>query len=256
MELLVGGSYEETGLLERELLKHLGLRPEHTLVDVGCGSGRLAAALKEFTKVKYWGTDVLEEALEHARRRVERTDWDFLVVSRPEIPAPNAAADWVVFFSVFTHLLDEDIFKYLREARRVAKPTGKIVCSFLDLECGTHWPTFLHTVADENPNRVLNKFTTRNGLSRLARAAGLGVVAIHDGAEKWIVVEETINGSDGRRRHEKVEFGQSVAIFDVFPEESYRARNPDVRDAIDAGHIPSAAAHYHSFGRNEGRSLA
>ena len=53
-----------------------------------------------------------------------------------------------------------------------------------------------------------------------------------------------------------LEFGQSVAIFDVFPEESYRARNPDVRDAIDAGHIPSAAAHYHSFGRNEGRSLA
>lgn len=114
MELLVGGSYEETGLLERELLKHLGLRPEHTLVDVGCGSGRLAAALKEFIKVKYWGTDVLEEALEYARRRVERTDWDFLVVSRPEIPVPNAAADWIVFFSVFTHLLDEDIFKYLR----------------------------------------------------------------------------------------------------------------------------------------------
>lgn len=250
LELVVGGKYEEVGQLEFSVVRQLGLRPEHSIVDVGCGSGRLAAALQSFLTGRYWGTDLLASALEYARWRcAAREHFKFLHVTTPTIPVPNNHADFVVFFSVFTHLLDEDIFKYLREARRVAKPTAKIVCSFLDLECEAHWPVFLATAANDDPARVLNKFTTCNALGRLARAAGLNVRAIHPGTQKWISTGEE-NGRDLL-----VEFGQSIAILDVFPEESYLALYPDVKAAVATGMFRSGAHHYETCGHKERRPL-
>ena len=43
------------------------------------------------------------------------------------IPAPDGEADMVCFFSVLTHLLHEESYVYLQDARRVLKPTGKLV---------------------------------------------------------------------------------------------------------------------------------
>ena len=37
----VGGSFDAIGYLEKQLLLHHGLMPNHSLVDIGCGSGRV-----------------------------------------------------------------------------------------------------------------------------------------------------------------------------------------------------------------------
>src|SRR4051812_2923054 len=44
----VGGEFEAVGALERDLLIQYGLGPDDYLVDVGCGSGRLASALADY----------------------------------------------------------------------------------------------------------------------------------------------------------------------------------------------------------------
>ncbi len=90
-----------------------------------------------------------------------RPDWRFMANHLPSIPVEDSIADFVTFFSVFTHLLDEDIFRFLSEAKRVAKPGGQIVFSFLDFECESHWPIFEATLSDQNPQRVINKFISR-----------------------------------------------------------------------------------------------
>lgn len=254
LELVVGGKYEEVGQLEFFALRQLGLVPEHAIVDVGCGSGRLAAAVQSYLTGRYWGTDILTSALAYAQWRCSRDNFEFIHVTTPIIPVVENSADFVVFFSVFTHLLDEDIFKYLREARRVAKPSGKVVCSFLDFESEAHWPIFLATVADQDPTRVLNKFTTRNALSRLARAAGLNVQSFYPGTEKWIASAQKHSGTDSTADY--IEFGQSIAVFDVFPEESYLALHRDVHDAVKAGQFRSGAHHYDVCGHKEGRALS
>ncbi|XXK29580.1 hypothetical protein ACMAZH_00180 [Arenicellales bacterium nBUS_45] len=41
----VGGSFDAIGYLEKQLLLHHGLMPNHSLVDIGCGSGRLLSQL-------------------------------------------------------------------------------------------------------------------------------------------------------------------------------------------------------------------
>ncbi len=41
----VGGNYEHFGVLEHALLRGEGLRDGSAIVDVGCGSGRLATKL-------------------------------------------------------------------------------------------------------------------------------------------------------------------------------------------------------------------
>jgi ubiquinone/menaquinone biosynthesis C-methylase UbiE len=157
MEQIVGGQYGQIGILESSALLTLGLRPDDCVVDVGCGSGRLAVALAPFLKGEFIGTrDILGEALEFAREKAGRTEWEYYETFQPVIPIADAQADVVCFFSVFTHLLDGDILRFLAETTRAAKSGGKIVFSFLDFEAESHWAVFLSTVSDSNPNRILN----------------------------------------------------------------------------------------------------
>jgi len=52
-QLTIGGHFEQFGILERELLKLYGLRPDHYVIDIGCGSGRLTHALASYLKGNY-----------------------------------------------------------------------------------------------------------------------------------------------------------------------------------------------------------
>ncbi len=215
MSLIVGGQYRAIGILESSALRTHGLRPEHTLVDVGCGSGRLAVALREFLKGRFCGTDVLEKALAYAREKCARPDWEFVRTIEPVIPVEDETADYVCFFSVFTHLLDEDIYRFLVEAKRVAKSGGAIVFSYLDFEVPSHWTVFESTVANRNHDRVLNKFISKPAITKWCEQIGLSVECLHEGYEPWITLTESFRYSDGREAKGIAEFGQSVAILRV-----------------------------------------
>jgi ubiquinone/menaquinone biosynthesis C-methylase UbiE len=213
MEWVVGGQYLQIGILESSLLRTLGLRSTDTVVDVGCGSGRLAYALRSFLTGRFVGTDILEEVLAYARARVLRTDWEFILTTDTMIPVMGRVADFVTFFSVFTHLLDEDIYRFLFEAKRVAKAGAPIVFSYLDYDVESHWTVFEQTMADRNPDRVLNMFMSKSAIRRWARELELEIVRLYDGDEKWIHLTENFTYIDGRGASGVVEFGHSVAVL-------------------------------------------
>ncbi len=245
MELVVGDYYHEIGALEKAALIQLGLAPTHTLIDIGTGSGRLPYQLRDYLSGHFLGTDVLAELLDHAREKCGRPDWTFTAVTGPEIPAPDATADFVTFFSVFTHLLDEDIYRYLREARRVLKPSGFVVASFLDLENSVHWALFERTVAHHAPGQVLDRFITASTLQCFAHGLGFFSEAIHDGSKSWIPTSDSSTAA----------LGQSVIVLRPFPEEAYLARHPDVKQAVAEGRVASGLQHYRNCGFREGRAL-
>lgn len=210
----VGGEFMAIGKIERDLLIGLGLQPDQTVVDVGCGSGRLAFPLAHFlTQGRYFGFDVVPELVEHAQIITQRPDWTFQVTNGTQIPVPDEMADVVCFFSVFTHLLHEDTYRYLREAKRVLRPGGKVVFSFLEFAISPHWDIFHTMVENTQPNQVHNQFISRDGIVMWAQSLGLEVTTIHDGDKPHIALTERVQWDNGAVMEGQGHLGQSVAVL-------------------------------------------
>jgi SAM-dependent methyltransferase len=213
MELAVGGEFSAMGKLERQLLVQHGLTPEAYVIDVGCGSGRLAYPLSEYLRGRYLGTDVVPELLTHARSLVPRPDWRFELVDRIRIPERDGQADMICFFSVFTHLLHEDSYRYLVDAHRVLKPGGKVVLSFLEFAIASHWSVFENNVRRTGPERPLDMFVGRDALRAWADHAGFDIEAFHDGDQPYIVLPSPIQMEDGTVHAGRGSLGQSVCVL-------------------------------------------
>jgi SAM-dependent methyltransferase len=191
MALSVGGHYDRFGVLEFLLLRQLGLSDTATVVDVGCGAGRLAVRLAALPGVRYCGTDVVPQLINYARRRCARPDFGFALVDRIEIPAKAASADFITFFSVFTHLLHEEAFVYLEEAKRVLKPGGTVVFSFLDYGVSHNWGVFqsnIEWVRSRSYMGHINIFMHPADLNLWADKLGFTVAATIRGDEQAIAV--------------------------------------------------------------------
>jgi SAM-dependent methyltransferase len=124
-----------------------GLRPEHRVLDIGSGIGNLALALKDHLTGGYHGLEINREAVEWCQRAISprypsfqfhRADVSSTVynpagaqaASGYRFPFPDGTFDFILLSSVFTHMLPDEVAQYLREIRRVLKPSGLCVCSF------------------------------------------------------------------------------------------------------------------------------
>lgn len=213
LQQAVGGSFIAVGQLERALLLQLGLQPDHFVADIGCGSGRLACQLASMPGLGYLGTDVVPELLQHAKRLSNRSDWSFQEARGLTIPVKENTADFVCFFSVFTHLRHEDTYRYLREAKRILKPSGKIVFSFLEFYIPSHWAMFDGMIKREDPGYHVDQFMDRDGIRAFAQYLDLEVEAIYDGDKPHIPFDGVITWDDGRTMTGQGALGQSVAVL-------------------------------------------
>lgn len=213
MSLAVGGHFDAVGLLEYFLLIQNGLQKQHNVVDVGCGSGRLAFQLKDFLTGQYVGTDVVPDLYKYAQTICQRPDWKFLSTSGLTIPISDNYADFVCFFSVFTHLLHEESYTYLEEAKRVIKPRGIIIFSFLEFAIPSHWDVFQRVLDDNRPDKVLNQFISRDAIMAWAEHLNLQILEITDGDKPHINLDRTVRWEDGREMIGKGNLGQSVCVL-------------------------------------------
>ncbi len=210
MSLAVGGEYDSFGLLMRQILIDAGLRRSHYLIDAGCGSGRLSHVL---TVEKYLGTDVVPELLAHARSRCPNPAWRFELVNDIVIPEQAGAADMVCFFSVLTHLLHEDSYRYLAEAHRVLKPGGKVVFSFLEFKIRCQWSIFENMVKQREGGGHHNQFMSRDAIAAWAEHLGFSIDTTYDGDTPHIPLERPLKLDDGRIVEGMTSLGQSVCIL-------------------------------------------
>ena len=188
METAIGGGFEQFGKIQAATLRHYGLPQDGYLIDVGCGSGRLASPMSKWLKGRYLGIDLVPDLVAHARKLADRPDWRFEVIEHIGIPEADGVADMVCFFSVITHLLHEQSYIYLDEARRVLKPGGVIVFSFLEFAEPGHMPVFRDTVKEARlrARHPLNVFVERVAILAWAAELGLEVVEIRGGADEIV----------------------------------------------------------------------
>ena len=212
--IAVGGHFDGFGIVLRETLIYHGLKKTDYLIDVGCGSGRLAKPLAEYLQGRYLGIDIVPGLVEYARELVPRPDWRFEVARGLTIPEQDAKADMVCFFSVLTHLLHEESFVYLREAKRVLRPGGKIVLSFLDFRLEGHWAVFEGNIKDIGVgSQPLNAFLSPETLRIWAEHLDLEVEVIKDGDEVYVPLSTPATLDDGRVLKDHASFGQSVCVL-------------------------------------------
>ena len=125
-----------------------GLQPDHAVLDVGCGMGRMARPLAGYLdgEGSYDGFDVNRDGIGWCRRRYARRDnFRFQVAdlynrrynphgahaaTEYRFPYDDGSFDLAIATSVLTHLLESEAEHYLAEIQRVLKPGGRALVTF------------------------------------------------------------------------------------------------------------------------------
>ncbi len=118
----------------RSFIEQAELQSDHTVLDIGCGTGTLAVLLKRLhPTIEVTGLDPDPRALARAAKKAERAglavrfDRGFA----DELPYGDATFDRVFSSMMFHHVPRSDKAKVLAEIRRVLQPGGRL--EFLDI---------------------------------------------------------------------------------------------------------------------------
>lgn len=174
------------GYFELEIIRKFRDIRGATLVDIGCGIGRLTRHVMHEPIERYLGLDVIPEILQEAIDMAKGDDrFTFEIGSECKIPMEDNAADVVVAFSVITHLLDEETFEYFQDAWRVLKPGGVAIFSFLDYMYDPHVDNFFrHASEHRHGHGDLLKFSTKEVLHLFGKRAGFSRAEFIDGVDE------------------------------------------------------------------------
>jgi SAM-dependent methyltransferase len=142
-----GGDFLQIGHeMLRLLIACAGLTPRDSVLDVGCGIGRVALPLTQFLSDngRYEGFDVVPSLIDWCAVHIARNYPNFrfqcvdlvnsfynptggLASSSFRFPYEDASFDLVFLTSVFTHMLPADVQHYMAEIARVLKPDGRLM---------------------------------------------------------------------------------------------------------------------------------
>lgn len=209
------GDFDLIGRKELGLLHMEQLRPTDTLVDLGCGTGRLAVhVIPTLAGGHYVGIDIAQSMLDHARTLIHarhpspacRVTWQ---QQRSEVfHLPDASVDMMCAFSVFTHMEHEDTYRYLVSARRVVRPGGRFLFSCLPMSLAAARDIFLESTSRDLAARwasVRNVTTTTEMMETLATMAGWTV-------RRWYAGDARVIETPGEAGPQSL--GQSTCVLE------------------------------------------
>ena len=115
------------GSIRMALMRH-GLRVEEfgSLLDFGCGCGRVVRTWRSLPDTAVHGTDYSPDAVAWCRANLAFASFDVNGLE-PPLPHADASFDFVYALSVFTHLPDSLQHRWVAELRRVLRPEGVLL---------------------------------------------------------------------------------------------------------------------------------
>ncbi len=143
------------------------------LLDVGCGTGLTAAAMKEKTQGKVYGLELFAEVAKQAELRMDGVFVED--VSSFFDKTPTQKYDCIVFADILEHIVDP--WKVLRQSREFLLPGGVVIISipnirfyttFFHLLFRAEWPYHDRGIHD----RTHLRFFTRKNVIQLVKSAG------------------------------------------------------------------------------------
>lgn len=182
--LFVGGMWEEIGTLQFQFLCQQGLRPEHALLDVGCGSLRGGIHFVPYLNTgNYYGLDINASLIEAGKRELAAIDAlskepHLLVDDQFRFSRFGAQVDYALAISVFSHLYANHILRCLVEMKKVLKADGVFYATFFVAPHPLHIDDIHH-----EPGGIVSHFDQdpfHYALSEIqAMAASVGFTAEH-----------------------------------------------------------------------------
>jgi ubiquinone/menaquinone biosynthesis C-methylase UbiE len=131
-----------------------GLKPEHSVLDVGCGIGRMAVPLTHFLNEKgsYDGFDIVKSGIDWCNKNISSQYPNFRFqytglynqlyntsnkadAGNFIFPYADGKFDFVFLTSVFTHMMPKEVEHYIHEISRVMKPGATCLMSFFIVNC-------------------------------------------------------------------------------------------------------------------------
>ena len=176
------------------------------VLDVGCGTGRLAALLAERYGCKVWGVDVSPEMLDVARERVPRSV-GLKRAAAENLPFADGWFERATMTLVYHHL---DRPRALPEIRRVLGAGGRL--AFLTFDPAQFEGYYLNRYFPSFRELDTARFPPAGVLARELRDAGFGdvrVTALHH--------ERTIERDDALRKIR----GRHISTFQLISADEY-----------------------------------
>ncbi|HEY8551434.1 MAG TPA: class I SAM-dependent methyltransferase [Vicinamibacterales bacterium] len=162
--------------------------PQDDVLEIGCGAGRVGRFLAP--KCRSWiGADVSANMLRFA----EESLGDFPNVSFRKLTGydlsgiPDASLDVVYCTGVFMHLDEWERYRYVRDARRVLRPKGRIYVDNFNLLTDEGWALFSELLEVDPSKRPPNvsRHSTPQELETYLRRAGYEDVRVRTGG-LWV----------------------------------------------------------------------
>jgi SAM-dependent methyltransferase len=128
--------FRSSGRAQAEIIRTLlheherALEDFDAILDWGCGCGRVLRYWQDLARTRVAGCDINAEMVAWCAEHLPFTEADVNGLS-PPLPYADSTFDLVYAFSVMTHLNEELQHVWMRECRRVLKPSGYFLFSTL-----------------------------------------------------------------------------------------------------------------------------
>lgn len=129
------------------------LQPNEQILDIGCGTGRMAIPLLNYVNSEgsYTGFDISKKAINWCSAHISPKNPSFtfhfaniynreynasgsIAADAYRFPCEDNSIDFAFAPSVFTHMRANEVAHYLREIHRVLKPGGRAMLTFFILD--------------------------------------------------------------------------------------------------------------------------
>lgn len=170
--------FEKRDLLIPHLAQTIkNLMIEHKLknvLDVGCGTGRLVQFLNK-SGFEAFGCDISQKALKVAKTINKKGT--IVRSSADKLPYVDNSYDLVTAISVIEHLKPNQAVKFIKEAKRVLKPSGFIFLITPNFSAPLRFVQGKNWFGYQDPTHV--NFYTPKKLAKLAKSHGFKNIRFH-----------------------------------------------------------------------------
>lgn len=121
-------AWDRHGDLQAKFLQEMGLRPEHSLLEIGCGTGRLARKIVPYLDPNgYFGVDISALAVQAACEMLQSEGLSGFDLSTGW---PTGHFDYLWSFSVTIHLPQDELVVMMQRAASRMSRNSKFLFSY------------------------------------------------------------------------------------------------------------------------------